>query len=266
MIPDLADLKTLARQTGVIIAEGFGKTHQVTDKGFQDPVTEIDKKSENFLISRIQALYPGHTILTEETGLHASGASDHVWYLDPLDGTMNYAHGVPVFCVSIGYAYRGELMLGAVYDPMRDECYYGGKGQGAWLNGEKLTVGSQSDPRRALLATGFNAKMHRLEMNNFEIFEHFMGTTAGVRRMGSAALEICYVAAGRLDGMWELALSAWDVAAGFVIAKEAGVVITGLNGNPDCFREPYEFVIANEGLHRWLLNEIASVTSSKHEN
>lgn len=266
MTPDLAEIRTLARQAGVIVSEGFGKPHQVAQKGFQDPVTEIDKKSESFLIDRILSLYPDHTILTEESGLHqsGSGSSDHVWFLDPLDGTMNYAHGIPFFCVSIGYAYKGELVMGAVYDPMRNECFYAGRGQGVWMNDQPIQGHPQTEPEKALLATGFNAKMHRLQLDNFAVFKHFMETTAGVRRMGSAALEICYVAAGRIDGMWEMTLSAWDVAAGFVIAREAGIIVTGLSGNQDCFKEPYAFLMANKTLHPWLLDEMKPLLKERN--
>lgn len=265
MIPKIEDLCTFAKQAGVITVDGFGKTHQVIQKGIQDPVTEIDKKSENFLIRQINYFYPGHTILSEESGLHYGTipAGEHVWYLDPLDGTMNYSHDVPFYCISIGYAFKGELVLGVVYDPMRQECYYAEKGKGAYLNGERIQVSRETESRYALLATGFNMKIPEIGRDNFPLFRHFMQTTDGVRRMGSAALEIAYTAAGRLDGMWEMRLSAWDVAAGFVIAREAGAMVSNLAGDPNCFQEPFEFLIANPILHPLLLKEIERMIESK---
>lgn len=265
MIPEIKDLCTFAEQAGVITVDGFGKTHQVTQKGIQDPVTEIDQKSENFLIRQINHFYPGHTILSEESGLHNGTitAAEHVWYLDPLDGTMNYSHGVPFYSISIGYAFKGELVLGVIYDPMRHECYCAEKGKGSYLNGTKIQVSRETDLRYALLATGFNMKIPETGRDNFPLFKHFMQTTAGVRRMGSAALEIAYTAAGRLDGMWEMHLSAWDVAAGFVIAREAGAVVSNLKGDPNCFHVPFEFLIANPILHPLLLKEIELMIESK---
>ncbi len=255
MKPEIHDICILAKQAGQILADGLGKLHQVTQKGIQDPVTEIDRQSEKFILERLAVLAPGHTVLSEESGLH-NGDAEHAWYIDPLDGTMNYAHGVPYFCVSIAYAHQNRLTMGVIYDPMRDECFYAEKGKGAFCNGRPITVSAETNPRTALMATGFSMKLVEMGKDNFTVFKHFMLKTAGVRRMGSAALEIAYTAAGRLDAMWEMRMSAWDVAAGFVIAEEAGAVITDLQGNPDCFKPPYEFLLANPTLHPILLNEM----------
>ena len=265
MEPNLDDICILARQAGQILSEGIGKIHQVTQKGVQDPVTEIDKKSENFILERLGSMFPGHTILSEETGLHG-GDGEHVWYIDPLDGTMNYAHGVPYFCVSIGYAKNHSLTMGVIYDPMRDECFYAEEGSGAYCNGQKIQTSEETDISLALMATGFSMKLIEMGRDNFSVFKHFMLSSAGVRRMGSAALEIAYVATGRLDAMWEMRLSAWDVAAGFVIAKEGGAVITDLNGNPNCFQPPYEYLLSNKALHPLLLQELRiAINGSKNE-
>ncbi len=265
--PQLDDICLLAKQAGLILSMGFERPHEIREKGFQDVVTEIDRKSEQFILAQIMANYPGHAVLTEESGFHGtdSEAPEHVWYIDPLDGTMNFAHNLPYFCVSIGYAYQDELLMGAIYDPLLRECWYAEKGKGAFCNGVRIQAGLQENPKNALLATGFNMKHVELGRDNFPIFQRFMQETSGVRRMGSAALEIAYVASGRLDGMWELHLSAWDVAAGFVIAREAGVTVSDFLGDPDCFRKPYEFVMANPKLHAWMLNELQSFDLPRSE-
>ena len=255
---ELNDICIIAKQAGLILREGYEKHHDIKSKGRQDDlVTEMDKKSENFILDRLNALYSGDMVITEETGQH-TGDADHVWYIDPLDGTMNYAHGIPLFAVSIGYAYKGELTMGVVYDPMRDECFYAEKGKGAWVNGKPIHTSERSDLKNSLFVTGFSMKvLEERGISNFPAFEHFMRTTAGVRRTGVAALEICYVACGRFDGMWELKLCAWDVAAGFVIAKEAGVKITALDGVSEAFKGPYyDYIIANPELHTALKNEL----------
>ena len=256
--PDINDIIIIAKQAGLILREGYEKHHDIKMKTRQDDlVTEMDKKSENFIMERINAMWPGHTIITEETGTH-TGDTEHAWYIDPCDGTMNYAHGLPLFAVSIGYACKGELVKGVVYDPMRDECFYAEKGKGAFLNGKPIHASERTDLKHSLFITGFSIKvMEEKGINNFAAFEHFMRTTAGVRRTGVAALEIAYVACGRIDGMWSLKLCAWDVAAGFVIAKEAGVKITALDGRSDAFKGPYyDFIIANPELHTALFKEL----------
>lgn len=255
---ELNDVIIIAKQAGLILREGYEKHHDIKSKGRQDDlVTEMDKKSENFILDRLNALYPGDMIITEETGQH-TGNSDHIWYIDPLDGTMNYAHGIPFFAVSIGYACKGELCMGVVYDPMRDECFYAEKGKGAFVNGNPIHTSAKTDLKNSLFSTGFSiGVMEEKGVNNFAPFEHLMRTTAGVRRIGVAALEISYVACGRFDGMWELKLCAWDVAAGFVIAKEAGVKITALDCESEAFRPPYyDYIIANPELHAALSKEL----------
>lgn len=254
----LNDICIIAKQAGLILREGYEKSHDIKQKTRQDDlVTEMDKKSEDFILERLGTLYPDDMIVTEETGTH-TGDAEHVWYIDPCDGTMNYAHGLPLFAVSIGYAYKGELTMGAVYDPMRDECFYAEKGKGAWLNGRPIHASDHTELKDALFSTGFSiSTMEKKGINNFPAFEHFMRISAGVRRLGVAALEISYVACGRLDGYWSIKLCAWDVAAGFVIAKEAGIRITALDGESEAFKAPYyDFIMARPELHEKLTAEL----------
>ncbi len=252
----LFDICELAKQAGAILREGYSRHHNVSTKGHSDdPVTETDRKSEDFVLGRLAELAPGHTIVTEETGMH-SGDLTHAWYIDPLDGTMNFSHQIPFFCISIAYAVNGEMEMGVVYDPMRDECFSAKKGKGAFLNGKRIRVAEKTDPADALLTTGFIQKAYEMGMDNFGMFKHMMLRTAGVRRGGCAALELCYVAGGRLDGFWDLYLRPWDVAAGFLIIREAGGVVTTLSGDPDPFKEPYEFLASNPVLHPQLLREL----------
>lgn len=259
----LTDICELAEQTGAILREGYTQQHQINTKGHSDdPVTETDRKSEDFVLSRLAEMAPGHTIVTEESGMH-SGDMAHAWYIDPLDGTMNFSHRIPFFCFSIGYAVNGEMRMGVVYDPMRKECFSAEKGKGAFLNGKPIHVSPQKDPHYALLTTGFIQKAYEMGMDNFGMFQHMMFRTAGVRRGGCAALELSYVGCGRLDGFWDLYLRPWDVAAGFLIIREAGGVITTLSGDPNPFKEPYEFLASNPVLHPELLKELQAARSEK---
>jgi len=255
--PTLADLERLARQAGRILSESYEKDHQVNFKGVIDLVTEVDHASEAFLIDEISRLFPGHSFLAEESGA-SSQQTEHLWIIDPLDGTVNYAHGVPFFSVSIAYSYHGQVMLGAVYDPMRDELYLAERGKGAWLNGRPLKTSSAIDLQKSLLVTGFPYDVWSAEPNNFDYFSKLAKLSQGVRRLGSAALDLCYIAAGRLDGYWEFSLKAWDIAAGGLIAEEAGALVTDVRGGPDYLDPPQSVVAAGPGLHGRLLRELAT--------
>lgn len=232
MPPTLDVLEELARAAGEILRAGYERDLQVDYKGDIDPVTEVDRRSEAYLVGEIRRRFPAARFLAEESGAGGSG-DDGLWYIDPLDGTVNYAHGVPIFSVSLAYAPAAEVTLGVVYDPMRDELFRAERGRGAWLNGRRLKVSSQTDLRRSLLVTGFPYDILETPRNNFDHFAHLARLTQGVRRLGSAALDLCYVAAGRFDGYWELKLSPWDLAAGGLIAAEAGALVTDLEGGPD---------------------------------
>jgi myo-inositol-1(or 4)-monophosphatase len=243
MQPTLQDLIHLASRAGEILSAGYETDHQVDYKGAIDLVTEVDHRSEAFLLGEIQRMFPGHQIVSEEIGLVPGSESDQ-WYVDPLDGTVNYAHGVPFFSVSIAYAHQGVVTLGAVFDPLRGELFSAEKGAGAFLNGRRLKVSEATELQRCLLVTGFPYDAWSSPRNNLEYFGRFARQTQGVRRLGSAALDLCYVGAGRLDGYWELTLNPWDVAAGGLVAAEAGAQVTSLDGSPDYLLPPCSLLAA----------------------
>jgi myo-inositol-1(or 4)-monophosphatase len=252
MPPTLSDLERLARQAGELLRLGYEGEHQVDYKGSIDLVTEVDRQSEDLLLGEIQRLFPGHQIVSEEIGLVPGRAADQ-WFVDPLDGTVNYAHGIPFFSVSIAYARNGVVTLGAVYDPLRDELFAAERGQGTRLNGRRLQVSRATELQRSLLVTGFPYDTWSTPQNNLENFSRFSKMTQGVRRLGSAALDLCYVAAGRFDGYWELSLKQWDIAAGSLIAAEAGAVVTTLAGGPDILTPPCSLITAPPVIHAKML-------------
>ena len=260
--PKKSDLITLAYRAGEILRDGYGKNHTVKHKGIIDLVTEIDKASEAFLIKEIQTSYPGHKIIAEENG-EISGQNDHCWYIDPLDGTVNFAHNIPFFAVSIAYEENGKVKLGVIYDPMRDECFSAEAGQGAFLNDKIIQTSETNQLIDSLLVTGFPYIMTEPKNNNLDHFAHMSLITQGVRRLGSAALDLCYVGAGRLDGFWEIGLSSWDIAAGSLIVEEAGGVITRLDGNKNILVPPCQIIAANPMIHDKLLVELQSVNNQK---
>ena len=220
----------LAREAGGVLKHYMDREKQVELKGRANLVTAADKESEALIIRRIRERYPNHAILAEESG--ASGAGEGKWIIDPLDGTTNFAHQYPFFCVSIGFERNGEIVCGAVYDPCRDEMFSGARGLGSFVNGNRLRVSDVSKVGNALLLTGFPYGVRekvRLAMTHFEAF---VIESQAVRRGGSAALDLCYTAMGRCDGFWELDLHPWDTAAGRVILEEAGGRVTDYKGNP----------------------------------
>ena len=256
--PNIQDVEILARDAGQILRAGYNKVHDVSYKGEIDLVTEVDAQSEDFLVKAIREEFPDHYILTEESGV-IDGDHTHIWYIDPLDGTVNYAHGIPIFSVSIAYAYADELQLAAVYDPMRDELFSAEKGKGATLNGERIQVSGTSELARSLLTTGFPYDMWHTADDNLASYGRFAKLTQGVRRLGSAALDLCYVGAGRFDGYWERTLQPYDVAAGGLIAAEAGAKVTALDGSPDFLSKPPSVLAAPPVLHQKMqavLNEL----------
>ncbi len=205
---------------------------KIETKGRNDFVSEADRKAENAVISAIHKHYPDHAILAEESG--PQGESDYLWIIDPLDGTTNFLHGFPVFCVSVGVMHKGRLEHGAVYDPMRQELYTASRGQGAQLDGRRIRVSGRTTLERALLGTGFPFRDSNMALEPYmRMLISAMHHTQGIRRAGAAALDLCYVAAGRLDAFWETGLSIWDLAAGALIIREAGGIISGLDGSED---------------------------------
>jgi myo-inositol-1(or 4)-monophosphatase len=224
-------------------------------KGVIDLVTEVDHQSEAYLLGEVQRDFPEHHIFSEESGV-IEGNDDDIWYIDPLDGTVNYAHHVPVFSVSIAYASHGVLKLGAVYDPLRDELFSAERGRGAHLNGKRMQVSAVTELRRSLLVTGFPYDTWDTPRDNFANFVRFAKLTQGVRRLGSAALDLSYVGAGRFDGFWELSLKPWDVAAGGLICEEAGARVTDIRGEADYLAAPLSILAASPGIHALMLEEL----------
>lgn len=248
MKPTLPDLERLAREAGSILRNGYNKEHTVHYKGTIDIVTEADHASETFLLSEIKSSFPGGHILAEESG-NIQGSNEDLWYIDPLDGTVNYAHHVPIFSVSIGYSANGRLTLAAVYDPMRDEMFAAERGKGAYLNGKQIEVSKTVDLVKSLLVTGFPYDTWDTDFDNLKYFERLAKRTQGVRRLGSAALDACYVGAGRFDGFWEFKLKPWDVAAGGLIAAEAGAKVTSIDGREDFLSSPMSILAAAPGIY-----------------
>jgi len=255
--PTLQELEHLARNAGAILREGYSKEHQISYKGVIDLVTEIDRASEEFLLSEINQRWPGSYIMAEESGV-TQGDADHAWYIDPLDGTVNYSHHIPIFSVSIGYAHKGSMKMGVVYDPLRDEIFTAERGGGARLNGAAITVSETTELQKSLLVTGFPYDAWNTPRDNFENFVRLAKLTQGVRRLGSAALDACYVASGRFDGFWEMSLKPWDVAAAGLIAEEAGAKVTNVNGTGDYLSSPQSIIAAGPGLHSRIMEKLVS--------
>ena len=244
-----------ARDAGRILAERFGRASlQVQHKGDIDLVTEADLAAERLIVERIRSYHPRHAILTEEAG-DMESAGDYKWVIDPLDGTTNYAHGYPRFCVSIGLEYRRELIVGVVYDPILDELFAAERGGGATLNGRAIRVSEVEDLNRALLCTGFPYDV-RGRSNFARHFTNFIMHAQGVRRDGTAALDLAYVACGRFEGFWEEGLQPWDVAAATVIIEEAGGRVSRYDGSPASIYAPP--IMASNGLvHEQMMRVLA---------
>lgn len=225
----LAKAEQLARQAGELQRSKLWTPIEIGHKGEIDLVTEVDRMSEELLVGGLQQAFPGHDFLAEENLYPQRGAS-HKWIIDPLDGTTNFAHGFPWFAVSMALEVDGEIMLGLVYHAMMDEMFTAIKGGGAWLNGSGINVSERSPMAASLLATGFPYDNATDPENNFAHFMNFQMGCRGIRRAGAAALDLAYVAAGRIDGFWECKLKPWDVAAGELLVREAGGRVTGFFG------------------------------------
>lgn len=220
----------IAREAGAILREGFGRPKKISYKGEVDLVTESDKRSEELVVSRLRARFPDHGIMAEEGGGTAAVAK-YCWHIDPLDGTTNFAHGYPCFAVSIGLAEEGRPIAGAVFNPTYNELFSAARGEGAYLNGQRIRVSSVEKLATSLVATGFPTHQ-RKKSANINYYWQFTLRSHGVRRDGAASLDLCSVACGRFDAFWEFGLKSWDTAAGIVIVEEAGGRVSDLQGQP----------------------------------
>jgi myo-inositol-1(or 4)-monophosphatase len=261
-MPTLDDLEALARGAGKILRAGYqaaanGQRTTIYMKGEIDLVTETDRQSEAFLIDEIRRSFPTHSITAEESG-GSTRDENFIWYIDPLDGTINFAHGLPIFAVSIGFAENGCTRLGAVYDPIHDEYFCAERGRGAWLNGAPIHISKASELGSSLLVTGFPYDIRTSPRNNLDLHTQFSLRSRGVRRLGSAALDLCYLACGRLDGFWEVTIQQWDVAAGGLIAEEAGAVVTALDGVSDYLTPPPSILASTPSVHPQMAEVIRS--------
>jgi myo-inositol-1(or 4)-monophosphatase len=226
----VSSMEAIAREAGAMLMEKFKQRIGFTYKGDVDLVTEADKAAEKLITDRLRKEFPGHDLFGEE-GTRTSTGSDYRWYIDPLDGTTNFAHGFPVFCVSLGLEFKGKRIAGVLYDPTRDELFAAEKGSGAFLNGQRIQVSRVNNLAECLTGTGFPS--HKRHKNPNIFFYHVITLrTHGVRRAGSAALDLANVASGRLDAFWEFNLNPWDTAAGVVLVSEAGGKVTRFDGSP----------------------------------
>jgi len=249
-------IEPIAREAGELLMGYFARRVPIEYKGDADLVTAADRASEALIIDRLQARFPRHDLMGEEGARRETG-SDYKWYIDPLDGTTNFAHGFPVFCISMGLEHKGQLIAGVVYDPTRGEMFAAEKGSGAYLNQRRIQVSNTARLPESLLATGFPS--HKRHKNpNIHFYHQITLRTHGVRRAGSAALDLASVASGRFDGFWEFNLNPWDLSAGVLLVEEAGGQVTGFFGQP--FRLPDRDVVASNGLiHADLLREFKEI-------
>ena len=231
------------------------ETVKVDHKGEIDLVTEVDRACEDAILGTLREHFPDHDIVTEETALARTG-SRFVWFTDPLDGTTNFAHGYPFFCTSVALTVDGEVVAGAVYEPLKEELFTAERGAGAFLNGRRLKVGSRGDLLRSLLVTGFPYDLRDDLTGKLRLFNRFMGEARAIRRDGAAALDLCYVAAGRVDGFWEELLQPWDMMAGILMVTEAGGLATRFDGSSLALRAD-EIVAAGPALHARMLEVLA---------
>ncbi|PJJ76712.1 myo-inositol-1(or 4)-monophosphatase [Thermoflavifilum aggregans] len=243
------------RAAGQVLLEGIGENFQISHKSsLNDLVTEVDKRSEAVILDKIRNQFPDHAILSEE-----AGASEHSgtfrWIIDPLDGTVNFAHRLPICSVSIALEKEGEVLMGAVYNPFLNELFFAEKGHGAYLNDKPIRVSAQDQIRQAFLVTGFPYQWRDMPHDPVQVFGYFIKQGVPVRRLGSAAIDLCWVACGRFDGYWEHHIHAWDVAAGGLIVREAGGQVTDFEGQP--YQLSSSKLIASNGrIHEGLLHAV----------
>jgi myo-inositol-1(or 4)-monophosphatase len=251
----------IAREAGAIVASYLERHIGFELKGAFDLVTEADRASENLIVERLRSHFPTHAIVAEEGGGQA-GASEYRWYVDPLDGTTNFAHGFPMFNVTLALERAGELIAGVIFDPVRNEMFAAELGSGAFLNQRPIHVSKAAQIENSLLATGFPSRKRHQNVNVHFYYQLAM-LSHGVRRAGAAALDLAYVACGRLDGFWEFSLKPWDMAAGVLLIREAGGVCSDMRGEPFSVRGPH--VLADNGLiHREMIELFGEVFAGRY--
>jgi myo-inositol-1(or 4)-monophosphatase len=256
----LSKSRQLALQAGGLLKEELGRSRTIEYKGEINLVTDADRMAEKMLLDGIKEAFPDHAVLAEESGAHSAKDATHLWIIDPLDGTTNYAHRYPFFCVSLALEIEGALTLAVVHDPMLDETFTAVDGGGASLNGRKIAVSAETDLSNSFLSTGFPYDLRETEEDNLSQFLRFMKRTLAIRRDGSAVLDLCYVACGRFDGFWEMKLSPWDVAAGALMVKEAGGKLTSFRGGElDIYSG--EVVASNALIHEQMIDVLSESTA-----
>ena len=255
--------EVIARQAGAILIEGYGNVRHIQQKGVIDLVTEFDKRSEELIISAIQQNFPDHAILAEESG-HHNAISEYQWVIDPLDGTTNFAHGIPLFSVSIALLKNNSPVVGVVYDPLRDEMFSAELGYGATLNNHGIHVSSRTDLGQAVISTGFPYDLRTNPRNNLAQFVEFQRLTQAVRHLGSAAIDCSWTAMGRLDGYWELGIKPWDIGAGALIVREAGGRVTSVDGAEN-FLASDSILVSNGLLHEPMLRVLSEAPLAQAE-
>jgi len=266
---DFSEIHRVAVQTaqkaGEYLVRHFGKIKpdQVDDKGINDFVTFVDRHSEEIIVSEIQDNFKDHSILAEEKGIHSEGNAFR-WIIDPLDGTKNFIQTLPYFCVSIAVEYQGQIVVGVVHDPIHRETFHAISGQGSYLNEQKINVSQETNIQRTMICTGFPHRDKWRLPAYLKAFEEIFLICTGIRRMGAAALDLCYTACGRFAGFWEFGLSSWDMAAGSVIIQEASGQITDFWGNPDFLNNGY--VVAGNKIVHNALKSILEIHFQKPES
>ncbi len=259
----LNPMQAMAREAGALLMRYFHEHVQIEYKGDVDLVTVADRESEKLILERIRKQFPTHDVIGEE-GARIETGSDYKWYVDPLDGTTNFAHGYPVFCVSLGVESRGQRVAAVVYDPTRDEMFAAEKGSGARLNDKTINVSTTSNLAQSLISTGFPSKK-RHKNPNIHFYHQLTLRSHGVRRAGSAALDLCNVASGRFDGFWEFNLNPWDTAAGVLLVEEAGGKVTDFSGGEFDIAS-HETLAANNLIHSSLLQEFQEILAGREDD
>lgn len=253
--------KELAQRAGVILRQGYGRVQQVEHKGSIDLVTEFDLRSEAMIVAAIEEHFPQDSIHAEESGERGDGRQR--WIIDPLDGTTNFAHAIPHFCISIAWAEEQKPTFGIIYEPLRDELFAAYEGLGAWLNDTAIAVSPTAQLSESLLVTGFPYDVQTNPVNNLDAYAAFALRTRGVRRLGSAALDLAYVACGRFDGYWERRLWPWDWAAGMLLVEQAGGTISRVEGDAEIFAVPTSLLASNGRIHQAMVELLGSLPGSR---